>query len=681
MEMTEPILDGMLLLLVKAFFLLLSSLLCHRLLFRATATFRHALLASSLVALLLLPLFSDLLPQWRPALVERSLSEVPAGMAAAEGAVRVAERRTAASGQDPVVVENRESQLAIHWGLLLWGLGVCFLMVRLLLGDQLMRRRAGRCRPLEGPASLQARQMARELGVLESLRFLLDEEISMPLVWGIRRPVVLLPLACREWKKEKFRMILLHELAHVRRRDLFFQKLALLLRALYWFLPPVWLATRALGRESEKACDELVLSRGVEPRNYARELVRAAAGMGKPVLPESTFGLLTGSHLETRVKAVLTANRGGRNLKPRWGLSAAVSLAFLLPLAVLVPQVTAVVKASSAVEAGLAQERQESGSRDGSASWSEGQGRYRLHMKGVRIAPDYRAIESITPGGYFRFWEEGVPEERRLEVEPGSSGELVTRYWVAGEERPAGGEVFLDEALTRLQDLDENRRVLRSDLRELGHRLRDDLDLDLSELRMNLKDLRLESLSDSLKSIRLPRLEPLRLEIKDLRLLKDEALRLKDLHLDEIRDAMQDLSLNLNLELEPHLSQVRSGLRNIRSRLNDVREGLEERRQAFADGLVSALLDRLEAYRDRFSDEEWRTLELQITVETERLMRRSGIHVEEGGWELQSTSSQERRFTDSLREFLGNYLSPDDNPSEVAQQLLKTAREFRMSFE
>ena len=115
-----------------------------------------------------------------------------------------------------------------------------------------------------------------ELGLRRSLRLLISDERIMPMTWGWRRPMVLLPADAMEWDMERLRIVLRHELAHVKRWDCLTQSVANLVRAFYWFNPLVWLAARQMCLERERACDDLVLSAGARPSEYAGHLLEIA---------------------------------------------------------------------------------------------------------------------------------------------------------------------------------------------------------------------------------------------------------------------------------------------------------------------------------------------------------------------------------------------------------------------
>jgi len=69
---------------------------------------------------------------------------------------------------------------------------------------------------------------------------------AMPMMCGVLRPVIILPAGAGQWQAERLRAVLLHELLHVRRRDLAAQAVAQAACCLYWFHPLAWIAGRQL---------------------------------------------------------------------------------------------------------------------------------------------------------------------------------------------------------------------------------------------------------------------------------------------------------------------------------------------------------------------------------------------------------------------------------------------------
>jgi hypothetical protein len=132
---------------------------------------------------------------------------------------------------------------------------------------------------------------------------------------GLHRPVVLLPATATEWDAECLDVVLLHEMVHVRRRDVARQLLARLAVALYWFHPLAWRAARQAMLAREQACDEAVVAAGTRPSRYAHYLVALADREAAPWRVPAMVGL-DHAHLEERVMAILhtVPHRGGRVL-------------------------------------------------------------------------------------------------------------------------------------------------------------------------------------------------------------------------------------------------------------------------------------------------------------------------------------------------------------------------------
>ncbi len=122
------------------------------------------------------------------------------------------------------------------------------------------------------------KSLGERLGMTRLPRLLVVPEACSPMACGVFSPAILLPRRfCERLELAEIEAILGHELAHVRRRDLWVNWVQLLLWAVWWFHPVLWLVNRALRRVREDCCDDLLLARGITSSNdYCGILVRAA---------------------------------------------------------------------------------------------------------------------------------------------------------------------------------------------------------------------------------------------------------------------------------------------------------------------------------------------------------------------------------------------------------------------
>jgi DUF4097 and DUF4098 domain-containing protein YvlB len=161
--------------------------------------------------------------------------------------------------------------------------------------------------------------------------FRFSEEVSAPVTWGWRRPVILLPVEAKEWPAERVEAALLHERAHIARADWLTQTLAQLVVALYWFHPLVWVAMRRLRAESEHACDDRVIAGGMTAPDYASHLLAVAHGA-----LERRHGAIAGvamarpSQFESRLIAVLDETRSRGLVARRIAAAASLLIAVVL---------------------------------------------------------------------------------------------------------------------------------------------------------------------------------------------------------------------------------------------------------------------------------------------------------------------------------------------------------------
>ena len=122
---------------------------------------------------------------------------------------------------------------------------------------------------------------------------------------GVTRPVILLPCAALTWDVSRMRVVLLHELAHIRRRDCLMHCVAQAALALHWCNPLMWMALARLRAERERACDDLVLVAGTRGSDYAEHLLDIARQFRRQGMEVAAVAMARPSELEGRLLAIL----------------------------------------------------------------------------------------------------------------------------------------------------------------------------------------------------------------------------------------------------------------------------------------------------------------------------------------------------------------------------------------
>jgi beta-lactamase regulating signal transducer with metallopeptidase domain len=221
---------------------------------------------------------------------------------------------------------------AVSWMsilVLIWAVGV-------LLRTSWLALQLGRLRwfSAEARAITQERALrllehgAAELGLRRCVRLVESSRSAMPVTWGVIRPAILLPVEAREWPEEQVRIAILHELAHVRRWDYLTCLLAEFAAALYWPHPLVWVARRRLFNAQEQACDDLVLTAGTRPVEYAEHLLQVARAFNRERTQMAVgVALAREVSLKTRVRSILDGHANRRPLNTRSGVAVLLLLA------------------------------------------------------------------------------------------------------------------------------------------------------------------------------------------------------------------------------------------------------------------------------------------------------------------------------------------------------------------
>jgi beta-lactamase regulating signal transducer with metallopeptidase domain/HEAT repeat protein len=314
--------------LVKATALLVAALAATAVLRRASAGTRHLVWVGALAGILLLPALSFWTPV-RLAILPTSLTHVvlpgeatgaevhapserhiPAPATAATSAVpNHATPMSAMGSPAPAVALLLDEQHISLWATLLlaWGAASLVLLGWLGVGALSVRRIVASGRSLDDDRAWSSPlcEIADRLDLDAVPRLLASDRIEMPFACGVVHPTVVLPASAEGWNDSRRRAVLFHELAHVKRHDLVGHTLGRLACALYWFHPLVWTAARRLRAESERACDDLVLSCGARASDYADHLLDIVISVRRYGAPATAMPMARRRELEGRVLAIL----------------------------------------------------------------------------------------------------------------------------------------------------------------------------------------------------------------------------------------------------------------------------------------------------------------------------------------------------------------------------------------
>ena len=208
-----------------------------------------------------------------------------------------------------------------------WMIGVLVGLVRLLREYGAFRRMKASCRAVGDASVLAAYEEALTVVSLRRRpRLLASDGIPAPMAVGILHPVVLVPDTLGETLSfEKLRMVLLHELLHVKRHDLLVGLYQQLLEVVWFFHPLIRHLNRRISQVCEDRCDGLVLVCIGAPKTYAKALMELLQDARyRRVSLSVAAGLYCRSGLATRIRGILDGIPVGS--LPRWGISASVAV-------------------------------------------------------------------------------------------------------------------------------------------------------------------------------------------------------------------------------------------------------------------------------------------------------------------------------------------------------------------
>ena len=306
-----------LMLFVRGAIVLAFALVAVRLLRGSSAAMRHAVLGAALTAVLVLPVIEVVVPTWHTGAIEAAVAPAIAPE------LPIAEVGGAPVAATPIAV--RPADVEVPWRSILigaWFAIAALAVLRVGIGAYGARAIARRGTPANAESHVAGAWRALD-GKGQPPRAVVSDEIESPIVVGAIAPVVVVPRSSSAWDGERWRVVLLHELAHVRQRDGVVNLIAQLACCLHWINPLAWIAARRLREERELAADDAVLRAGARASTYAEHLLAIATTLPRHA-PVSVLAMASRPSFEARVVALLDADRPRRTVRVRRAMLVAV---------------------------------------------------------------------------------------------------------------------------------------------------------------------------------------------------------------------------------------------------------------------------------------------------------------------------------------------------------------------
>ncbi len=297
---------------------------------RKSAAVRGFVWSMAIVGCLIVPLLSFVLPKWELSILP---VETPVPIAQSQLSPKPISSIPITSTQpQPNSVTGQSNPLtALHWTdwmVIAWAGAGLFLLIRLIVGIGAVWHISA-CGNNFSRAVEQCRSNWNQPANVR-----LSNRITVPMVWGFLRPVILLPVDADQWQTERLRAVLLHELAHIKRWDWVMQTIAQVTCAVYWFNPLVWFAVRWMRIEAEQACDDQVLNAGYQSTEYAQLLLDITRNVKiEKATSRAAVAIARSSKIERRLRTVLAENLNRHPMtKVAAGIGLLIFICFAVPM-------------------------------------------------------------------------------------------------------------------------------------------------------------------------------------------------------------------------------------------------------------------------------------------------------------------------------------------------------------
>ena len=315
---------------------------------RKSAAVRGFVWNMAIIGCLSVPLFSLTLPKWKVSIlpqtpitfetpqltenVQPTATPVSIAPSASESATVSPTQAIPTLPQQPQPVTDKGSLLpTIHWTNwvgIVWACVSVFFLARLIVGIGAIWHISIRSKDFSSSIEQLPPTWNQQIGVC------LSDRITVPMMWGFLRPVILLPTNAARWQTERLHAVMLHETAHIKRWDWLMQTIAQIACAVYWFNPLVRFAAHRIRLEAEQACDDQVLNAGYQSTDYAQHLLDITRDVKMTnTISRAAVAMARSSKIEGRLRTVLAKNLNRHPVtKVVVGIGLLVLTCFVIPI-------------------------------------------------------------------------------------------------------------------------------------------------------------------------------------------------------------------------------------------------------------------------------------------------------------------------------------------------------------
>jgi len=186
----------------------------------------------------------------------------------------------------------------------------------------------------DDPSQETLQRLEQRVGLRQAVKLRFSDSIAEPLLFGLRKPIIMLPVGLSgKLSSGELESVILHELAHAKRRDNWTAAFSHGVTCIFWFYPLLWWIEQQLHRERELACDEMVVRYGAAPGDYVAGILKVC----RLQLSESVAGTsgVCRSNLKNRMEAIMSLSaQTTATPTPKTLMGGLVAAVFLVPILV-----------------------------------------------------------------------------------------------------------------------------------------------------------------------------------------------------------------------------------------------------------------------------------------------------------------------------------------------------------